>query len=153
MARCEYMGTIAMIKLGLGLVALAFGTQAEAADLVCAATETRTTYLISDRPSVTQAQPGTAKEGFRIKLEGASGPDVLWNEPQFGFSSARAGGLNLRSLEGSDLSKSFALAAGGDVMSYLIHVNVDDKGTKRFAAVSTMFVGNYAVMTSYGICR
>lgn len=94
----------------------------------------------------------TAADGFEVVVDGGGRPDIVWNREQWGFKSARAGSIDINFLQQSSIAGDFGLIGGGANLSYLLHVNADDSGTKRYVLTATTFVGTYAVVSEAGVC-
>ena len=109
--------------------------------------------FFSDGKAQTIPSEITPADGFQVVVDGGGRPDIVWKKEQWGFKSARAGALDLNGLQQSNRMGDFGLIGGGANLSYLLHVNADDTGAKRYVLTATTFVGTYAVVSEAGVCK
>ena len=144
------MNYVLILVLGLG--ACLTPATADATVLKCSPDAGQQTYFIGGKAQTAPSEV-TAEDGFEVVIDGGGRPDIIWNKEQWGFKSARAGSIDIKFLQKSDIMGDFGLTGGGANLSYLLHVNADDAGVKRYVLTMTTYVGSYAVVTEAGVCR
>lgn len=125
---------------------------AQTATLQCTPDTGQQTFFSGGKAQTIPSET-TPADGFQVAVDGGGRPDIVWNKEQWGFKSARAGSLDINFLQQSSITSDFGLIGGGANMSYLLHVNADDAGAKRYVLTVTTFVGTYAVVGEAGVCR
>ena len=142
------IGSVAVMTLGAALWASAAN-----ADALRCTPEAGQQMVFAEGSAYAGAADTSGADGFQVIIDNAGRPDLVWNTEQWGHTSARDGGLDVLYLQQSDIDQDFGLIAGGANVSYLLHVNADDSGVKRYVLTLTMFLGAYSLTSQAGTCE